>query len=101
MNVVSREQFDLIKRRHGGYASWAVWLPPKPTSGPKSGIGELGIFDVSANPTTLALLKSDVIMVGLNVSNISTEVSEPFRNFHSPNPSANDFKIRYAFADTP
>jgi hypothetical protein len=36
-------------------------------------------------------------MVGLN---ISRSFAKPFRNFHDPNPSANDFKIRYAFTNT-
>jgi hypothetical protein len=36
-------------------------------------------------------------MVGLN---ISRPVSQPFINFHDPNPRANDFKIRYAFRNS-
>ncbi len=100
MHVVGREQFEIIRRRHGGYASWAVWRPLRPTDGPKAGIGDLSIFDLSANPATLSLLRADVIMAGLNISNWSTDFLESLRNFHSPRPSAQDFKIRYAFADT-
>jgi hypothetical protein len=37
-------------------------------------------------------------MVGLNISRAFTE---RFRNFHDSNPSANDFKIRFAFTGTP
>ena len=64
---------------------------------PKSNIEDLSILDVAATPTTLQVLKNDIIMVGLN---ISRSFAERFRNFHDPSPSANDFKIRYAFTDT-
>jgi hypothetical protein len=93
--MIDREQFELIKREHGGYASWAVWATA--TRGPKSNIADLSIFDVAATPTTLQVLKNDIIMVGLN---ISRSFAERFRNFHDPSPSANDFKIRYAFTNT-
>jgi hypothetical protein len=95
---LDRERFDLVRQRHGGYASWAVWAAPT-TAGPKSNIADLSILDPVAHPETLPLLKPDVIMVGLNISN--SGVSESFRNFHSSSPSANDFKIRHAFTGTP
>jgi hypothetical protein len=93
---VDRDQFELIKRKHGGYASWALWAPA--TRGPKSNIDDLKIFDIATNPATLALLITSAVMVGLN---ISRSFVEPFRNFHDANPHANDFKVRHAFAATP
>jgi hypothetical protein len=90
--MIDAEQFELIARKHGGYASWAVWTDA--AKGPKSNIDDLSMF---ADPKTLQLLKNDVIMVGLN---ISRPFAEQFRNFHDPNRSANDFKIRYAFTNT-
>ncbi len=93
--MIDGAQFELIARKHGGYASWAVWADP--LLGPKSNIDDLSLLDIAANPETLQLLKIDVIMVGLN---ISRSFGECFRNFHDPNPSANDFKIRYAFTNT-
>jgi hypothetical protein len=65
--------------------------------GPKSNIGDLSILDLAATPGTLQVLKNDIILVGLNISRSFTE---RFRNFHDSNPSANDFKIRYAFTST-
>jgi hypothetical protein len=62
---------------------------------PKSNMGDVSHFK---NESVLRLLKNDVVMVGLN---ISRPVSEPFTNFHDSNPRANDFKIRYAFKDSP
>jgi hypothetical protein len=60
-------------------------------------MGDIGIFDLSSNPNSTHILKNNVVMVGLN---ISRSFSEAFRNFHDPNPRANDFKIRYAFENT-
>src|SRR5262245_32730437 len=85
-----------MKSRHGAYGSWAVWAPP--TSAPKSNIGNLEVLDEHANPALLETLNLAVVMVGLNISRGFAK--EPFRNFHDPSASANDFKIRYAFHDT-
>lgn len=95
---IDREQFDVINQKHGGYASWAVWAAPE-TLRPKSNIGDLSIFDLAANPATLAALNPGVVMVGLNIS--GPLIAEPFRNFHSPKPYAHDFKIRYTFSGSP
>lgn len=93
--MIDRERFELIGRKHGRYASWAVWVAA--TRGPKSNIDDLSILDVAKCPTTLQVLKNDIIMVGLN---ISRSFAERFRNFHDPYTRANDFKIRYAFTNT-
>ena len=90
--MVDLQQFESIKKQHGGYASWAVWADM--SEKPKSNIGDISHFKSEG---VLELLKNDVVMVGLN---ISRPLSEPFRNFHDPNPRANDFKIRYAFKDS-
>jgi hypothetical protein len=63
---------------------------------PKSNMGDVSHFK---NESVLSLLKNNVVMVGLNFSR-PVRVSEPFINFHDPNPRANDFKIRYAFKDS-
>lgn len=91
--MIDMQQFENIKEKHGRYASWAVWADA--SEKPKSNMGDISHFK---NESVLSLLKNDVVMVGLN---ISRAVSEPFINFHDPNPRANDFKIRYAFKDSP
>ena len=96
MNPIDRERFELIKDKHGGYSSWAVWAPA--TGGPKSSIGDLSVLDANANPLVLQTVNQAIVMVGLN---ISRSFEEPFRNFHDQAPSANDFKLRFAFTDTP
>src|SRR6266403_3914891 len=90
--MIDIQQFENIKQKHGRYASWAVWADA--SEKPKSNMGDVSYFK---NKSVLSLLKNDVFMVGLN---ISRPVSEPFFNFHDPNPRANDFKIRYAFKDS-
>jgi hypothetical protein len=93
--VIDKDQFLFIRERHGTYASWAVWA--QPSGRPKSNMGDMSILDENVNASLLQTLRNDVVMAGLN---ISRTFSEPFRNFHDPSPWANDFKIRYAFADT-
>jgi hypothetical protein len=94
--VIDAKRFDLIRRKHGTYGSWAVWASP--SGAPKANMGDLQILDEHANPSLLETLNPGVVMVGLNVSRKVSH--EPFRNFHDPRPVANDFKIRYAFCDT-
>jgi hypothetical protein len=94
--MITLRQLEHIKHKHGSYASWAVWADSSEKA--KSNIGDISHFE---NETVLSLLKHDVVMVGLNVSMLDSTESKPFQNFHSPNSSANDFKIRYAFKDSP
>ena len=93
MSVISQNQYGLIKEKHGKYASWAIWT--EASDKPKSNMGDMAIF---ADHLVLPLLKTNVLMVGLNLSRFT--ISEPFRNFHDPSPSAQDYKIRFAFRDT-
>jgi hypothetical protein len=91
--MLSKNQYELIREKHGKYASWAVWA--KGSDKPKSNIGDMAISD---DKLVLPLLRPNVLMVGLNRSRFT--ISEPFRNFHDPSPSAQDYKIRFAFWDT-
>jgi len=91
--MLSQNQYELIREKHGKYASWAVWV--KGSDKPKSNMGDMAIFD---DKLVLSLLRANVLMVGLNLSRFT--ISEPFRNFHDPSPTAQDYKIRFAFRDT-
>ena len=91
--MIPQNQYELIKKKHGKYASWAVWA--EALDKPKSNMGDMAIF---GDNKVLPLLKPNVLMVGLNLSRFT--ISEPFRNFHDPSPSAQDYKIRFAFKDT-
>ncbi|MGI3183523.1 hypothetical protein [Nioella aestuarii] len=78
-------------------SSWAVWM--EEGEKPKSNIGDLSIFDFKKYPEIRKLLHADYIAVGLNIS--SDSESSKFGNFHSSSPSAQDYKLRYAFQGTP
>jgi hypothetical protein len=94
--VIDRETFDRMRQRWGSYGSWAVWA--EASGWPTSNVGDLSVLDPDANPELLSTLRDDVVMVGLN---IARPFSEPFRNFHDSYSNAKDYKIRYAFKDTP
>ena len=91
--MISQNQYELFREKHGKYASWAVWV--KGSDKPKSNMGDMAIFD---DTLILHVLRANVLMVGLNLSRFT--ISEPFRNFHDPSPSGQDYKIRFAFEDT-
>ena len=93
--MIDKNLFEFIKRKYGGFASWAIWADE--FEKPKSNINDLNVFDIHKNISLLNSLNNNIIMVGLN---ISRTFSEPFRNFHDPNPHANDFKLRFAFRNT-
>lgn len=94
--MVDRETFDRIKEKHGRYASWAVWA--EPGGRPKSNMGDLTVLDPDLNPALLGILRSDVVMLGLN---LSREEPVPLGNFHDAKPEGQDYKIRFAFTGTP
>ncbi len=93
--MVTQEQFDLIRRKHGQYASWAVWTAAG--GRPTSNVGDMSALDPETNPELLVVLNPVVVMLGLN---ISRPVLEPLSNFHDKRPQARDFKIRFAFDGT-
>jgi hypothetical protein len=93
--MVTQGQFDTIKRKHGQYASWAVWAVA--SASPTSNVGDMSVLDPEANPELLFVLNPAVVMLGLN---ISRPVLEPLSNFHDKRSQAKDFKIRFAFDGT-
>jgi hypothetical protein len=95
--VVNRETFDVIKKKHSAYASWAMWAEPIDTA--KSNVGVLSVLDPNLNPTLLQQLRPDVVMLGLNLSRSTP--GRPLGNFHDGTTKSQDYKIRYAFAGTP
>jgi hypothetical protein len=77
--------FDRIKVKWSAYASWAVWA--EPDGGPKSNIGDLSVLDPARNPALLDTIRSDVVMLGLNLSRATLL---PFANFHDARPDGQD-----------
>jgi len=95
--MIKKELFEKIQNKYGDVGSWAVWEEAGEKA--KSNMGHLNIFSLEKNPNLLNQLNNNIIMVGLNFSRPLIP-TEPFKNFHDLNPSANDFKIRYAFKNT-
>ena len=96
--MIDKNKFEKIKYEHGEYASWAIWADQGEK--PKSNIGDLSVLDPEINTELLTLLKPEIIFVALNFSR-GEGIKKPFSNFHDKNPSGTDFKIRYAFKDSP
>lgn len=94
--MIHHDKFDFIKNKYGHYASWAVWGDEG--AKPKDNIGDLSIFDLERNFSILPILNPDVVLVGLN---ISRPIETPLANFHDSRPQSMDYKIRYAFKNSP
>lgn len=95
--MIGKQLYFKIAEEYGEVASWAIW--EKAGGKPKSNISSMEIFDINAHPSTLHILRTDIVMVALNFSR-AVEIKEPFKNFHDENPYAQDYKIRFAFENT-
>ena len=95
--MITLDKFNNIKDKYGYYASWAIWA--NQGERPKSNIGDLSVLDPAINETLLPILNPNVVFVGLNIS--KGEIKTPLANFHSSYSRATDFKIRFAFKDSP
>lgn len=94
--MISLERYNFIKRQYGHCGSWAVWA--NEDKNPKDNVGDLSVLDTTINPKILNQVNPDIVLVALN---ISRKIKKPLANFHDPKPTANDYKIRYAFRNTP
>lgn len=97
VRMVSKTLYESITVKYGSVASWAVWA--KARVNPTSNISDISVLDPSLNPEILELVTTDIIMVGLNLSQKGASESA-FMNFHSENPYGKDYKIRFAFEGT-
>lgn len=95
---MTKDHYLSIRDKYGLHASWAVWAPQG--DAPKSNIGDLSLLDPEQNPKLLSPLKPEILLVGLNMARVSDHPEQLYRNFHDTDPSANDFKLRYAFTGT-
>jgi len=92
--MINRSQFELIKKKYGHYASWAIWADEKEK--PKDNMGDLSVFDININAALLSQLRPDIVLVGLN---ISQGIPSTLANFHGLGGGA--YKIRYALRNSP
>jgi hypothetical protein len=97
---IERERFDRVKSLWSETSSWAVWRTISPEEKPKSEVGDRTVLDPESNPALLGSLKPEFVMLGLNAATREMD-PEPWSNFHDGRSMANDFKIRFAFENTP
>lgn len=64
--MIDRDRFERIKRSHGTCASWAVWAQPRGST--RAWVGDEEVLDPDTNPTLLATLRNDVVMLGLKTA---------------------------------
>jgi len=97
--MIARNSYNELKRKYWDVASWALWAPASVT--PKSNMGDLSVFD---DPDLLKIIGTRFVLVGLNGSGKHDEYldfGKAWYNFHSDYSRGNDFKMRYAFQNTP
>ncbi|MGB7201592.1 MAG: hypothetical protein WBD16_04915 [Pyrinomonadaceae bacterium] len=80
--MISDDKFKAIGERYGEYSSWAIWNPDD--------IRDTSVIDENCHE-----LRTDVVMVGLNVS--ADVKGRWWRNFHM---GPNDPKLRLAFNES-
>ena len=42
--MIDQTKFDLVKKKYGHYASWAIWADEGKK--PKDNVGDLSVFDI-------------------------------------------------------
>lgn len=100
--MISRDRFDTLFNKFSGFSSWAVWSHAAPGEPAKARIGDLTVLDPDQETGLLDELNPDVVLLGLNASSRGAEMEpRPWGNFHDPSGDAQDYKIRFAFRDTP
>lgn len=100
--MITRDTFDTLLEQYSDFSSWAVWAHAEPGEPAKARVGDLTVLDPDRNAGLLEELSSDVVLLGLNASSRGAEMEpRPWGNFHDPSGSAQDYKIRSAFRDTP
>ncbi len=99
--MITLKQFNDIKNKYGHCSSFAVWAEVGDT--PKSNTGDLSVLDPDINKELLSILNVDVVLLGLNGSRVvdPESTAPPLSIFHSWTSFQQDYKIRYAFKDSP
>jgi hypothetical protein len=96
MNITA-DAFESIEKSYWKCSSWGLWADQG--NSVKSNVGDLSVFDFSKAPQNFDRLHANFFVVGLNIS--TDTINEKFQNFHSSSPRSHDYKLRYAFMDTP
>ena len=96
--AISENNYLKLKEKFGHLASWAIWKMPEGT--PKSNTSDLTAFN---DKQILSKLNTNYVFVGLNAAANHGDYNEEKHDwhcFHSAYAFQNDYKLRYALADT-
>lgn len=93
--AITRERFEMIRKNHGEYASWAIWNEPNEGDKRLSGGMNEPVFE-SISDEILTHLKPQYVFIGYNWSTGSVD---ELMNFHSVDQHIG--KLRYALRDSP
>ena len=94
---MDKKTYELIKKKHGGYASWAIWAIPEvwEGAGSRANMNDVSFFE---DDQILTKLNPNIVLVALNFS-IPVKFEKPFQNFHG-GARARDYLIRLILKDT-
>lgn len=95
--MITRENYDKLKKQFGHVASWAIWTVPGET--PKSNTSDMSLF--ADEDALCQKLNPNYVFVGLNASIHTHKEVGLWSNFHSDdNKRQNDYKLRFALMGT-
>ena len=96
---MDKKTYELIKKKHGGYASWAIWAIPEvwEGAGSRANMNDVSFFE---DDQILTKLNPNIVLVALNFSN-DAEFEKVFQNFHGEGRGCCDYLIRLMLKDTP
>ena len=84
-----------IKNKYGHMCSFAIWKKIDISQKPKYGVGYISHFNYIKDLN----INRNIVLVGLNLSGKGS-IDKPFSNFHNPNSTSHDYKIRFAVQDS-
>ena len=100
MKKMDKKTYELIKKKHGGWASWAIWAMPEvwEGAGSRANMDDVSFFE---DDQILTKLNPNIVLVALNFSiDVEDIFEKPFQNFHG-GARARDYLIRLMLKDTP
>ena len=95
---MDKKTYELIKKKYGGYASWAIWAMPEvwEGAGSRANMNDVSFFE---DDQILTKLNPNIVLVALNFS-IDVKFEKKFQNFHGGGRGGGDYLIRLMLKDT-
>lgn len=102
--MISKDVYEKLENRFKDVASWAIWSPAENGENP-AGKHNTGNMDVFKDDNLLDKLHANFVLVALNAGEHDVRkdgYTGSWRMFHSDDTQKQqDYKLRYAFQDTP